>query len=205
MGTNAFNMREVDGVYYLYDGDQRVISPYDTAIYTRSKRLVDYIMEDVNKYGLNWDSLESVLGYHAFYCAYDEDPEKLDGIEEYYEEILYIDDFWAFDEPIQMRAMVVNRYKSWMPNELCELPLNKQVVFLNMASLLNSVIFPYKILQYVDDEGDSSFLDVDDFVENIDQYMEYLQVAASENKQERIMLYKNIVDTFCKYYYLEEL
>jgi hypothetical protein len=65
---SEFEIREIDGKYYLYCADEEVLSPEGGSISTTSEELANLLLKDAEEYGVDCENPLSILSYHALYC-----------------------------------------------------------------------------------------------------------------------------------------
>lgn len=65
---SKFEIREIEGKYYLYCADEEVLSPEGELISTTSEELANLLLKDAKEYGLDCENPLSILSYHALYC-----------------------------------------------------------------------------------------------------------------------------------------
>lgn len=204
---------ETEGIYYLYDGDKKILTSEGSAICTKSQELAQILLEEAQS-GVEPEAGDphSMLSYHSLYCDYmiqTQDGQgcdnQEDGVEEL-KELLYTDNFWGFDEPIQIRAAAVSQYLDWLPETIDKLPLHQYVAFMNMIIATGSIILPHKILHSMFSEDSFySIDDVDMFVEDLEEYGLESGAAAFIDMDWTHDSIKSMVETFVRYYTLEEV
>jgi len=205
------HVKEIEGVYYLYDGDKQLLTSEGSAISTKSQELAQILLEEAQS-GIEPKAGDphSMLGYHSLYCDYQiqiqdeqESDNEGDGIE-VIKELLYCDNFWGFDEPIQIRAAAISQYLDWLPETVDKLPLHRYIAFMNMSIATKSIILPHKILHCLF-SVDSFYSkdDVDMFVEDLEEYGLENGAAAFVDMDWTFDSIKSMVETFVKYYTLE--
>ena len=76
---SKFEIREIEGKYYLYCADEEVLSPEGESISTTSEELANLLLKDAKEYGLDCENPLSILSYHALYCDFLQQEEDEDG------------------------------------------------------------------------------------------------------------------------------
>lgn len=206
MNNNEYNIKKIDGKYYLYLGDEQVMTPEESAICTTSERLAELLLRDAVEYGDDCEDLHSLISYHALYCDIANEPDEAADEEniEMFTNLLHIDPFWAFDEPIQIRAAALSQYMDWLPKHVNDLPLQCYAAYLNLMSATGSIILPYKILYNVlSDEGFYSLDDFDGLVEDLENYVQETGEAEDSEVDWSKESIKKMIETFITYYSLE--
>lgn len=208
MQEPTFNLQENSGVYFLCEGDERVITPYGTELWTKSQVLAKQMLAEALELGLSWDDWLTVICFQSRYCAYAADQESLNKDTEMLEEILYGDNFWGFDEPMRNRAAVVSMYKQRLLKTIQTRPLNDRVIFLTTAELLNTILLPHKIICaffFEDSPYDiNDIIDIDDFVKELDDYCKDIDLTFGLKKKERFAIWKKFVNTIEKLFVTQQ-
>ena len=65
---SEFEIRDIDGKYYLYCADEEVLSPEGGSISTTSEELANLLLKDAEEFGADCENPLSILSYHALYC-----------------------------------------------------------------------------------------------------------------------------------------
>ena len=204
MSSNGYNVRNIAGKYYLYFGDEQVMTPDGSDIFTTSKELAKLLLRDVEEYGADTGNVLSILSYHSLYCDLLQQEEDEDGSNiEMLNNLIHADYFWAFDEPRQIRAAALSQYLDWLPNQINELPLQQNAAYINLMAATGSILLPHKILANLLSED--SFYSLDDYdglVEDLESYGQ--ETGASENIDVDWTFdsIKKMVKTFITYYTL---
>ena len=204
MNSNGYNVRNIAGKYYLYFGDEQVMTPDGSDIFTTSEELAKLLLMDAEEYGVDTENVLSILSYHSLYCDLLQQEEDEDGSNiEMLNNLIYVDYFWAFDEPRQIRAAALSQYLDWLPNQINELPLQQNAAYINLMVATGSILLPYKILSNLLSED--SFYSLDDYdglVEDLESYGQ--ETGASENIDVDWTFdsIKKMVKTFITYYTL---
>jgi hypothetical protein len=199
MQQPTFSLQENCGVYFLYDGNEKVVTPNGSELWTKSQKLAKQMLAEAVEAGLRWNDWRTVICFQSRYCDYAADPERLSRDTEMLEETLYDDDFWGFDEPMRNRAAVVSAYKQRLLGTIQNLPLNDRVIFLTTAEMLNTILLPHKIISaffFEDSLYDiTNINDVDDFIKELDDYCRDIGLTFNLKKKERLAIWKKLVDT----------
>ena len=204
MNSNGYNVRNIAGKYYLYFGDEQVMTPDGSDIFTTSEELAKLLLMDAEEYGVDTENVLSILSYHSLYCDLLQQEEDEDGSNiEMLNNMIYVDYFWAFDEPRQIRAAALSQYLDWLPNQINELPLQQNAAYINLMAATGSILLPHKILSNLLSED--SFYSLDDYdglVEDLESYGQ--ETGASENIDVDWTFdsIKKMVKTFITYYTL---
>ena len=204
MNSNGYNVRNIAGKYYLYFGDEQVMTPDGSDIFTTSEELAKLLLRDVEEYGVDTENVLSILSYHSLYCDLLKQEEDEDGSNiEMLNNLIYVDYFWAFDEPRQIRAAALSQYLDWLPNQINELPLQQNAAYINLMAATGSILLPHKILaNLLSEDSFYSLDDYDGFVEDLESYGQ--ETGASENIDVDWTFdsIKKMVKTFITYYTL---
>ena len=181
MNSNGYNVRNIAGKYYLYFGDEQVMTPDGSDIFTTSEELAKLLLMDAEEYGVDTENVLSILSYHSLYCDLLKQEEDEDGSNiEMLNNLIYVDYFWAFDEPRQIRAAALSQYLDWLPNQINELPLQQNAAYINLMAATGSILLPHKILaNLLSEDSFYSLDDYDGFVEDLESYGQ--ETGASEN------------------------
>ena len=207
MNSNGYNVRNIAGKYYLYFGDEQVMTPDGSDIFTTSEELAKLLLMDAKEYGVDTENVLSILSYHSLYCDLLKQEEDEDGSNiEMLNNLIYVDYFWAFDEPRQIRAAALSQYLDWLPNQINELPLQQNAAYINLMAATGSILLPHKILSNLLSED--SFYSLDDYdglVEDLESYGQ--ETGASENIDVDWTFdsIKKMVKTFITYFTLKEV
>lgn len=204
---SEFEIREIDGKYYLYYADEEVLSPEGGSISTTSEELANLLLKDAEEFGVDCENPLSILSYHALYCDLLQQEEDTDGENiEMFNNLIHVDYFWAFDEPRQIRAAALSQYLDWLPNQINELPLQQQAAYINLMAATGSILLPHKILSNLLSED--SFYSLDDYdglVEDLESYGQETGASDDIDVEWTADSIKKMVDTFITYYTLEEV
>lgn len=195
----TFSLQENSGVYFLYNGDEKVVTPNGAELWTKSQRLAEQMLAEALESGLRWNDWRTVICFQSRYCDYAADQERLDMDTAMLEETLYADNFWGFDEPMRNRAAVVSMYKERLLNTIQTRPLNDRVIFLTTAEVLYSILLPHKIICAFFFEGSpyniNDIKDVEHFVQELDDYCRGIGLTFGLKKKERFDIWKKLVNT----------
>ena len=204
MSSNGYNVRNIAGKYYLYFGDEQVMTPDGSDIFTTSEELAKLLLMDAEEYGVDTENVLSILSYHSLYCDLLKQEEDEDGSNiEMLNNLIHVDYFWAFDEPRQIRAAALSQYLDWLPNQINELPLQQNAAYINLMAATGSILLPHKILaNLLSEDSFYSLDDYDGFVEDLESYGQ--ETGASENIDVDWTFdsIKKMVKTFITYYTL---
>lgn len=207
MNSNGYNVRNIAGKYYLYFGDEQVMTPDGSDIFTTSEELAKLLLMDAEEYGVDTENVLSILSYHSLYCDLLQQEEDTDGENiEMLNNLIHVDYFWAFDEPIQIRAAALSQYLDWLPNQINELPLQQNAAYNNLMVATGSILLPHKILSnLLSEDSFYSLDDYDGFVEDLESYGQ--ETGASENIDVDWTFdsIKKMVKTFITYFTLKEV
>lgn len=181
MNSNGYNVRNIAGKYYLYLGDEQVMTPDGSDIFTTSEELAKLLLMDAKEYGVDTENVLSILSYHSLYCDLLQQEEDKDGSNiEMLNNLICVDYFWAFDEPRQIRAVALSQYLDSLPKHINDLPLHQHAAYINLMAATGSILLPYKILaNLLSDDSMYSVDDCDGFVEALEAYGN--ETGASEN------------------------
>ena len=207
MNSNGYNVRNIAGKYYLYLGDEQVMTPDGSDIFTTSEELAKLLLMDAKEYGVDTENVLSILSYHSLYCDLLQQEEDKDGSNiEMLNNLIYVDYFWAFDEPRQIRAVALSQYLDSLPKHINDLPLHQHAAYINLMAATGSILLPYKILAtLLSDDSMYSVDDCDGFVEALEAYGN--ETGASENidAEWTFDTIKKMIMTLVTYYTLEKV
>ena len=207
MNSNGYNVRNIAGKYYLYLGDEQVMTPDGSDIFTTSEELAKLLLMDAKEYGVDTENVLSILSYHSLYCDLLKQEEDEDGSNiEMLNNLIYVDYFWAFDEPRQIRAVALSQYLDSLPKHINDLPLHQHAAYINLMAATGSILLPYKILaNLLSDDSMYSVDDCDGFVEALEAYGN--ETGASENidAEWTFDTIKKMIMTLVTYYTLEKV
>ena len=204
---SKFEIREIDGKYYLYCADEEVLSPEGGSISTTSEELANLLLKDAKEYGLDCENPLSILSYHALYCDLLQQEEDEDGSNiEMLNNLIHVDYFWAFDEPRQIRAAALSQYLDWLPKHIDELPLHQNVAYINLMAATGSILLPHKILaNLLSDDSMYSVDDCDGFVEALEAYGNETGASEDIDVEWTFDTIKKMIMTLVTYYTLEKV
>ena len=207
MNSNGYNVRNIAGKYYLYLGDEQVMTPDGSDIFTTSEELAKLLLMDAEEYGVDTENVLSILSYHSLYCdLLQQEEDKDDSNIEMLNNLIYVDYFWAFDEPRQIRAVALSQYLDSLPKHINDLPLHQHAAYINLMAATGSILLPYKILaNLLSDDSMYSVDDCDGFVEALEAYGN--ETGASENidAEWTFDTIKKMIMTLVTYYTLEKV
>ena len=204
---SEFEIRDIDGKYYLYCADEEVLSPEGGSISTTSEELANLLLKDAEEFGVDCENPLSILSYHSLYCDLLQQEEDTDGENiEMLNNLICVDYFWAFDEPRQIRAVALSQYLDSLPKHINDLPLHQHAAYINLMAATGSILLPYKILaNLLSDDSMYSVDDCDGFVEALEAYGN--ETGASENidAEWTFDTIKKMIMTLVTYYTLEKV
>ena len=204
---SKFEIREIEGKYYLYCADEEVLSPEGESISTTSEELANLLLKDTKEYGLDCENPLSILSYHALYCDLLQQEEDEDGSNiEMLNNLIHVDYFWAFDEPRQIRAAALSQYLDWLPKHIDELPLHQNAAYINLMAATGSILLPHKILaNLLSDDSMYSVDDCDGFVEALEAYGNETGASEDIDVEWTFDTIKKMIMTLVTYYTLEKV
>lgn len=204
---SKFEIREIEGKYYLYCADEEVLSPEGESISTTSEELANLLLKDAKEYGLDCENPLSILSYHALYCDLLQQEEDEDGSNiEMLNNLIHVDYFWAFDEPRQIRAAALSQYLDWLPKHIDELPLHQNAAYINLMAATGSILLPHKIIaNLLSDDSMYSVDDCDGFVEALEAYGNETGASEDIDVEWTFDTIKKMIMTLVTYYTLEKV
>jgi hypothetical protein len=204
---SKFEIREIEGKYYLYCADEEVLSPEGGSISTTSEELANLLLKDAEEYGVDCENPLSILSYHALYCDLLQQEEDEDGSNiEMLNNLIHVDYFWAFDEPRQIRAAALSQYLDWLPKHIDELPLHQNAAYINLMAATGSILLPHKILaNLLSDDSMYSVDDCDGFVEALEAYGNETGASEDIDVEWTFDTIKKMIMTLVTYYTLEKV
>ena len=204
---SKFEIREIEGKYYLYCADEEVLSPEGESISTTSEELANLLLKDAEEYGVDCENPLSILSYHALYCDLLQQEEDTDGENiEMLNNLIHVDYFWAFDEPRQIRAAALSQYLDWLPKHIDELPLHQNAAYINLMAATGSILLPHKILaNLLSDDSMYSVDDCDGFVETLEAYGNETGASEDIDVEWTFDTIKKMIMTLVTYYTLEKV
>ena len=204
---SKFEIREIEGKYYLYCADEEVLSPEGGSISTTSEELANLLLKDAKEYGLDCENPLSILSYHALYCDFLQQEEDEDGSNiEMLNNLIHVDYFWAFDEPRQIRAAALSQYLDSLPKHINDLPLHQHAAYINLMAATGSILLPHKILaNLLSDDSMYSVDDCDGFVEALEAYGNETGASEDIDVEWTFDTIKKMIMTLVTYYTLEKV
>lgn len=204
---SEFEIREIDGKYYLYCADEEVLSPEGGSISTTSEELANLLLKDAEEFGVDCENPLSILSYHSLYCDLLQQEEDTDGKNiEMLNNLIYVDYFWAFDEPRQIRAAALSQYLDSLPKHINDLPLHQHAAYINLMVATGSILLPYKILaNLLSDNSMYSVDDCDGFVEALEAYGNETGASEDIDVEWTFDTIKKMIMTLVTYYTLEKV
>ena len=204
---SEFEIREIEGKYYLYCADEEVLSPEGGSISTTSEELANLLLKDAEEYGVDCENPLSILSYHALYCDLLQQEEDTDDENiEMLNNLIHVDYFWAFDEPRQIRAAALSQYLDWLPKHIDELPLHQNAAYINLMAATGSILLPHKILaNLLSDDSMYSVDDCDGFVEALEAYGNETGASEDIDVEWTFDTIKKMIMTLVTYYTLEKV
>ena len=204
---SKFEIREIEGKYYLYCADEEVLSPEGESISTTSEELANLLLKDAEEYGVDCENPLSILSYHALYCDLLQQEEDTDDENiEMLNNLIHVDYFWAFDEPRQIRAAALSQYLDWLPKHIDELPLHQNAAYINLMAATGSILLPHKILaNLLSDDSMYSVDDCDGFVEALEAYGNETGASEDIDVEWTFDTIKKMIMTLVTYYTLEKV
>lgn len=204
---SEFEIREIDGKYYLYCADEEVLSPEGGSISTTSEELANLLLKDAEEFGVDCENPLSILSYHALYCDLLQQEEDEDGSNiEMLNNLIYVDYFWAFDEPRQIRSVALSQYLDSLPKHINDLPLHQHAAYIKLMAATGSILLPYKILaNLLSDDSMYSVDDCDGFVEALEAYGNETGASEDIDVEWTFDTIKKMIMTLVTYYTLEKV
>ena len=204
MNSNGYNVRNIAGKYYLYLGDEQVMTPDGSDIFTTSEELAKLLLMDAKEYGVDTENVLSILSYHSLYCdLLQQEEDKDDSNIEMLNNLIYVDYFWAFDEPRQIRAVALSQYLDSLPKHINDLPLHQHAAYINLMAATGSILLPYKILaNLLSDDSMYSVDDCDGFVEALEAYGNETGASEDIDVEWTFDTIKKMIMTLVTYYTL---
>jgi hypothetical protein len=204
---SEFEIREIDGKYYLYCADEEVLSPEGGSISTTSEELANLLLKDAEEFGVDCENPLSILSYHALYCDFLQQEEDEDGSNiEMLNNLIHVDYFWAFDEPRQIRAAALSQYLDSLPKHINDLPLHQHAAYINLMAATGSILLPHKILaNLLSDDSMYSVDDCDGFVEALEAYGNETGASEDIDVEWTFDTIKKMIMTLVTYYTLEKV
>ena len=200
-------IKEQDGAFYFHKGRTQLKTPNKSLVTTRSRELTEWIKSDLEANGKQWKNLHNVRFLHYPYCDMSSmSEEEAEQIKEWIKEILYEDPFWAFDEPIQMRHIAVNKYISFLPDMIMDMPFHRTMAFITWTNTTGSILLPYHIIKNIlHDDALYTLDDMDEFVDQIIEYGYEKDVNYTAGVPWDFNYLKSSIETFVRYFSLAEV
>ena len=207
MNSHGYNVRNIAGKYYLYFGDEQVMTPDGSDIFTTSEELAKLLLMDAKEYGVDTENVLSILSYHSLYCdLLQQEEDKDDSNIEMLNNLIYVDYFWAFDEPRQIRAVALSQYLDSLPKHINDLPLHQHAAYINLMAATGSILLPYKILaNLLADDSMYTVDDCDGFVEALEAYGNETGASEDIDVEWTFDTIKKMIMTLVTYYTLEKV
>lgn len=205
--TTEYTIKEHDGVFCIQKGKTQVKTPNKSLVTTRSKELAELIKKDLETNDKDWNHLHNLRFLHYSYCdSLNLSDEEVEQVKEWIKEILYEDPFWSFDEPIQMRHMAVNKYISFLPDMIMDMPRHRFISFVNWANVTGSILLPYHIIRNIlQDDAMYTVDDMDEFVDKLIEYGYDMDVNYTAGIPWDFNYLKSSIETFVRYFSLSEV
>ena len=204
---SKFEIREIEGKYYLYCADEEVLSPEGESISTTSEELANLLLKDAEEYGVDCENPLSILSYHALYCDLLQQEEDEEGANiEMLNNLIHVDYFWAFFEPRTIRAAALSQYLDVLPKHVNDLPLQQNAAYINLMAATGSIILPHKIVSMLLSESSRfSIENYDELVLALESYGQATGAAEDIDVEWTFNSIKKMVKTFITYYTLEKV
>ena len=204
---SKFEIREIEGKYYLYCADEEVLSPEGESISTTSEELANLLLKDAEEYGVDCENPLSILSYHALYCDFLQQEEDEEGANiEMLNNLIHVDYFWAFFESRTIRAAALSQYLDFLPKHVDDLPLHQNAAYINLMAATGSIILPHKIVSMLLSESSRfSIENYDELVLALESYGQATGAAEDIDVEWTFNSIKKMVKTFITYYTLEKV
>lgn len=204
---SKFEIREIEGKYYLYCADEEVLSPEGESISTTSEELANLLLKDAEEYGVDCENPLSILSYHALYCDLLQQEEDEEGANiEMLNNLIHVDYFWAFFEPRTIRAAALSQYLDFLPKHVDDLPLHQNAAYINLMAATGSIILPHKLVSMLLSESSRfSVENHDELVLALESYGQATGAAEDIDVEWTFDSIKKMVKTFITYYTLEKV
>ena len=207
--ATEYIIKEQDGVFCFQKGRTQVKTPNKALVTTKSRELAEWIKSDLDANGKQWKALHNVRFLHYQYCDVSDmsiSEEVVERTKEWVKEVLYEDPFWAFDEPIQMRHMAVNKYISFLPDMIVNMPFYRLKAFITWASMTGSILLPYHIIRNIlHDDAMYTLDDMDEFVDQLIEYGYDMEVNYTSVVPWNFNYLKSSIETLVRYFSLQEV
>ena len=207
MNSNGYNVRNIAGKYYLYFGDEQVMTSEGAEIFTTSEELANLLLNDAVEYGADTENVLSILSYHSLYCDLLQQEEDTDGENiEMLNNLIHVDYFWAFFEPRTIRAAALSQYLDFLPKHVDDLPLHQNAAYINLMAATGSIILPHKLVSMLLSESSRfSVENCDELVLALESYGQATGAAEDIDVEWTFDSIKKMVKTFITYYTLEKV
>ena len=207
MNNNLYNIKNIAGKYYLYFGDEQVMTSEGAEIFTTSEELANLLLKDAEEYGADTENVLSILSYHALYCDLLQQEEDTDGENiEMLNNLIHVDYFWAFFEPRTIRAAALSQYLDFLPKHVDDLPLHQNAAYINLMAATGSIILPHKLVSMLLSESSRfSVENYDELVLALESYGQATGAAEDIDVEWTFNSIKKMVKTFITYYTLEKV
>ena len=207
MNSNGYNVRNIAGKYYLYFGDEQVMTSEGAEIFTTSEELANLLLNDAVEYGADTENVLSILSYHSLYCDLLQQEEDTDGKNiEMLNNLIHVDYFWAFFEPRTIRAAALSQYLDFLPKHVDDLPLHQNAAYINLMAATGSIILPHKLVSMLLSESSRfSVENYDELVLALESYGQATGAAEDIDVEWTFDSIKKMVKTFITYYTLEKV
>ena len=207
MNSNGYNVRNIAGKYYLYFGDEQVMTSEGAEIFTTSEELANLLLNDAVEYGADTENVLSLLSYHSLYCDLHQQEEDEDGSNiEMLNNLIHVDYFWAFFEPRTIRAAALSQYLDFLPKHVDDLPLHQNAAYINLMAATGSIILPHKLVSMLLSESSRfSVENYDELVLALESYGQATGAAEDIDVEWTFDSIKKMVKTFITYYTLEKV
>ena len=202
-----YTIKEQDGVFCFQKGRTQVKTPNKSLVTTKSRELAEWIKSDLDANGKQWRYLYNVRYLYYSYCDMSSiSEEEVEQIKEWIKEVLYEDPFWAFDEPIQMRHMAVNKYISFLPDMIMDMPHHRIMAFITWANNTGSILLPYHIIRNIlNEEAMYTIDDMDEFVDQLIEYGYDMGVNYTSVVPWNFNYLKSSIETLIRYFSMAEV
>ena len=207
MNSNGYNIKNIAEKYYLYFGDEQVMTSEGAEIFTTSEELAKLLLMDAEEYGVDTENVLSILSYHSLYCDLLQQEEDTDGENiEMLNNLIHVDYFWAFFEPRTIRAAALSQYLDVLPKHVNDLPLQQNAAYINLMAATGSIILPHKLVSMLLSESSRfSVENHDELVLALESYGQATGAAEDIDVEWTFDSIKKMVKTFITYYTLEKV
>ena len=207
MNSNGYNIKNIAEKYYLYFGDEQVMTSEGAEIFTTSEELAKLLLMDAEEYGVDTENVLSILSYHSLYCDLLQQEEDTDGENiEMLNNLIHVDYFWAFFEPRTIRAAALSQYLDVLPKHVNDLPLQQNAAYINLMAATGSIILPHKLVSmFLSESSRFSVENHDELVLALESYGQATGAAEDIDVEWTFDSIKKMVKTFITYYTLEKV